>query len=166
MQKQEEIKMMQKLYKEYQQNVVAIAVKGEYIRTVNKRQRGKEHDCAVVASYYNIGTEHCGKRIFKDYAKPFSFEYLVFEHPVSSAFVKVFVDTGKTGKKIYKIYDFTILKGDKITSKKLLAKDFDILGDEDRNLILLTENCFELISRCELAQYNEIVDQDEKEDLN
>lgn len=151
--KNKQLAIMKKIYKEYHDNIVDLVTKGEHMKKVEKRQPGKQHDCKIIANYYTVGTEHCGKRTFVDLVDPFSFEYLVFEHQTNGAFVRVYTDTARKGGKVVKNYNFTILKGNKIFEKKLCNADFDVMTDNERDLIMMTENCYDIIERSELAHY-------------
>lgn len=159
--KNKQVELMKKLYKEYHDSVVELAVNGGHIKKIEKRHPGKRHDCMIVSQYYNVGTEHCGKRTFVDLVDPYSFEYLVFEHQGNGAFVRVFTGLQRKGNRFIKAYDFTILKDDKVFEKKLYNSDFDNMTEAERALIMMTENCYDIIARSEMAEYSGVNKSDE-----
>lgn len=154
--KEDQKNIMEKLYAEYRENLLALVLAKNYTRVTTKSIQDAKIDYRVRTTYYTYGGAHCARREVRDCKKPYHFEYFMFEAR-NGAFCRVYIDQCRVNGKISKQYNFTILKDGEVKNKQYIGSDYEILRDKERQLVSDAENCFDIISRCEYAELQEIL---------
>ena len=146
-----DLETMENRFKAYHDNIVDMVVKGEHTRYKKKKFPSKyRHQLEL--NYYVLGQEHCALRKFRTRTMGlnYSSEELLFETP-DGTFCDVAIENEQERNRIFKKYDIIALKNGQVKRIVLANKDFDVLSDGERALIMYIEGCFELMERCELA---------------
>lgn len=121
---------------------------GYRTKTDNKRFQMGAIDTSIKTTYYSYCGKLCAKSEIFDYITKTQTRYLMF-HTTGGMFCKVSIDYRKEGNKIHKVYEFDILSKARHKTLVISNKDFDILRDKERGLIMLCEQYLEVIEHCD-----------------
>lgn len=151
MEKNTDKEFLEKLHKEYNDKLAKLRAEGDAHSFAEEENiKYNSIDVTFKTTYYLHGQRHCARREVTDHANNSCWQSIMFEAP-NGVFYKVMDTQVKKEGKIGKLYLISALYEGRYQEKKLYNTDFDILSDEERNLIMYVEDCYELMEECRYA---------------